>query len=178
MICIVPGQILLYPCLCPVTSESCQPLNNPRSASRSSFLKEVITLRIVDVDPDYRDRQQNIYNEWCAVDLAIAFTMSSLLRNVAYKANCHCGKVKYTVTAPDIYQNGTISCNCSMCTRDGYMGIFVPKTDVVFHSGFDDLTSYNFATHRVTHKFCPTCSSNVLRAVDGMDRYVINVSNP
>lgn len=95
-----------------------------------------------------------------------------------YNAHCHCGKVKYTVSAPNLWDNEVVSCNCSICTRNGYLGVFIHRKDIVFQTGYDDLVSYNFGRSHVSHKFCPVCSSSLLVDFHDMDRIAINVSIP
>lgn len=65
-----------------------------------------------------------------------------------YKASCHCGTFAYDVTTAPLYHEDTevVHCNCSICTRNGYLLIYVPDDQVTFHKGqFEDLkvTSIN-----------------------------------
>ena len=52
------------------------------------------------------------------------------------------------------------SCNCSLCTRWGYLNQFVWKDDLEIE-GEDQLKEYEFGQKRMTHKFCGTCSTNM-----------------
>ncbi|KAF3051958.1 hypothetical protein E8E11_008821 [Didymella keratinophila] len=82
-----------------------------------------------------------------------------------YKASCHCGAFAYDVTtAPlDTEDTEVVRCNCSICTCNGYLLIYVPDDNVTFTKGqFEDLKSYTFATHSVAHYFCPTCGSSCM----------------
>src|ERR1700685_2822720 len=98
-----------------------------------------------------------------------------------YNANCHCGKVTYTVHIPSLAINEVSSCNCSICTRNGYLLVYPPRKEVIFHTGYDHLSSYAFGHKRVSHKFCPTCGNSVM--IDllsmpgpmGPDQLAINV---
>jgi hypothetical protein len=39
-----------------------------------------------------------------------------------YKAGCHCGYIKFSVTlTPPLRQTKVLNCNCSACTRFGYL---------------------------------------------------------
>lgn len=89
------------------------------------------------------------------------FTMSST-EKVAYDANCHCGAVKFTVNIPSLEVEEVTRCNCSICTRNGYLNVFPRREDVVFHSGESQLASYLFGEKRRAHRFCPTCGTSVL----------------
>jgi hypothetical protein len=55
-----------------------------------------------------------------------------------YKASCHCGAFNYTVTASPPLNDPSatvIECNCSICTSNGYLFIYVPDDRVVFSKG-------------------------------------------
>ena len=72
-----------------------------------------------------------------------------------HKGGCHCGAVKYEVEAPEELE--VSECNCSICSRSGYLHLIVPKTDFHLISGEDALETYTFGTHRAKHLFCRTC---------------------
>ena len=71
-----------------------------------------------------------------------------------YKGGCHCGKVSYEVKT-DLGQ--VISCNCSICTKKGFLHIIVPLAQFELLSGADDLTLYTFNTGIAKHQFCRHC---------------------
>lgn len=65
-----------------------------------------------------------------------------------YKASCHCGAFAYDVTTAPLNHEGTevVRCNCSICTRNGYLLIYVPDDAVTFTSGaFEDLRVYSLS---------------------------------
>ena len=67
---------------------------------------------------------------------------------------CHCGRVRYRVEA-DL---STISdCNCSMCSKKGFLHLIVPRQNFELLSGQDDLTTYEFNTRVAKHLFCRHC---------------------
>lgn len=75
--------------------------------------------------------------------------------NITHFGSCHCGAVRYEVDAPaDI---DVSECNCSICSRSGYLHLIVPKSRFRLLSGEDNLTTYTFDTHEAKHKFCKTC---------------------
>lgn len=42
--------------------------------------------------------------------------------SATYKAGCHCGYIKFSVTlTPPLPQTEVLNCNCSACTRFGYL---------------------------------------------------------
>ncbi|HEY2733422.1 MAG TPA: GFA family protein, partial [Polyangiales bacterium] len=49
------------------------------------------------------------------------------------------------------------ACNCSLCSRAGYLLAFVPADQFQLLSGDDSLTDYQFNTNNVHHVFCKTC---------------------
>jgi hypothetical protein len=71
-----------------------------------------------------------------------------------HKGSCHCGKVVIEVET-DIDQ--VIECNCSICRRKGYLLAFVPRAAMKLVQGEDSLTTYQFNTHNIRHRFCATC---------------------
>ncbi|MEY4579146.1 MAG: hypothetical protein RL701_3849, partial [Pseudomonadota bacterium] len=52
----------------------------------------------------------------------------------AYKGSCHCGNVSYEVTT-DLAK--VMQCNCSICSRSGYLLTFVPAEQFTLKSGDD-----------------------------------------
>ena len=51
-----------------------------------------------------------------------------------------------------------IDCNCSMCTKKGFLHYIVPPEDFELVSGKDAaLSTYTFGTHTAKHHFCKTC---------------------
>ncbi|KAF1912479.1 Mss4-like protein [Ampelomyces quisqualis] len=89
-----------------------------------------------------------------------------------YKASCHCGAFAYNVTASpplDDPKAEVIQCNCSICTRNGYLFIYPPNSSVEFTKGaFDEFKSYTFGPKpKVAHYFCGACGAScMLRSID------------
>ena len=74
---------------------------------------------------------------------------------VTHKGSCHCGAVRYEVDAPaDIEVD---ECNCSICSRSGYLHLIVPKSRFRLIQGEGNLSTYTFDTHEAKHLFCKTC---------------------
>jgi hypothetical protein len=71
-----------------------------------------------------------------------------------YSGACHCGRVRFQVSAN--LAEVTI-CNCSMCTKKGFVHLIVELSEFELLSGQDELTSYRFNTGVAEHKFCRTC---------------------
>jgi hypothetical protein len=72
----------------------------------------------------------------------------------SYTGGCHCGRVRYEVTA-DLAN--AITCNCSRCQRLGWILTFTPADNFRLLQGEDALTDYQFNRHVVHHLFCSTC---------------------
>ena len=72
-----------------------------------------------------------------------------------YKGGCHCGAVKYEIEAPDVLE--VMDCNCSICSKAGYLHLIVDKDNFHLLQGEDNLSTYTFDTHEAKHKFCKTC---------------------
>ena len=72
-----------------------------------------------------------------------------------YRGSCHCGAVKFSVEAPENIE--AIECNCSMCSRSGFLHLIVPKSKFKLLSGAENITTYTFNTGTAKHTFCSTC---------------------
>jgi hypothetical protein len=91
-----------------------------------------------------------------------------------YQGSCHCGKVRYEVTA-DLSQ--VMQCNCSICSRAGYLMSFAPAEQFKLLSGENEVTDYLFNKHKIHHMFCKTCGVRSFgrgAGSDGKTMYMIN----
>ena len=70
------------------------------------------------------------------------------------QGGCHCGRVRFTVTA-DL--DRVTVCNCSICSKKGFLHLIVPPEQFELVSGKDDLTTYTFNTGVAKHTFCKYC---------------------
>jgi hypothetical protein len=59
--------------------------------------------------------------------------------------------------------------------RNGYLMVYPKREDVVFHTGYDLMKAYRFATKQAEHKFCPTCGSSIF-AEGHWDFLAVNVT--
>jgi hypothetical protein len=71
-----------------------------------------------------------------------------------YEGGCHCGRVRFRVRSDFALVS---DCNCSMCTKKGFLHLIVPRSQFELTKGADDLTTYTFNTHIAKHTFCNTC---------------------
>jgi hypothetical protein len=74
---------------------------------------------------------------------------------VTHNGGCHCGRVRFEVTAPADLD--VADCNCSICRKAGYLHLIVPADRFVLICGRDDLTTYSFNTGVAKHVFCAHC---------------------
>jgi hypothetical protein len=74
---------------------------------------------------------------------------------ITHQGGCHCGKVRFRVTAPEHLE--VAECNCSICRMFAYLHLIVPRSRFELVQGEDDLTTYTFNTGTAQHFFCSTC---------------------
>lgn len=68
--------------------------------------------------------------------------------------SCHCGAVKFTAQGDS---HETIECNCSHCSRKGFLLWFIPRDSFALTAGEEQLTTYTFNKHTIQHQFCSLC---------------------
>jgi hypothetical protein len=56
---------------------------------------------------------------------------------------CHCGKVRYQV---QIARFEAIICNCSICSKKGFIHLIVSESQFTLLQGQDELSTYTFNT--------------------------------
>lgn len=74
---------------------------------------------------------------------------------ITHRGGCHCGRVKYEVLAPSRIKVN--QCNCSICSKSGYLGLLVPKERFKLLCGEEYLRTYTFNTGVAKHLFCSHC---------------------
>jgi hypothetical protein len=104
-----------------------------------------------------------------------------------YEGGCHCGRVRFRVTAS---LDRVSECNCSMCTKKGFLHLIVAQEQFELVSGADVLTTYEFNTKVAKHRFCRLCGVHAfytprsdpdkidvnVRCLDGVDLSSLAVS--
>ena len=86
---------------------------------------------------------------------------------IQHRGACHCGRVRFEVDAPiDI---DALECNCSICSKSGFLHLIVPRSRFRLLQGAADLSTYTFNTGVARHLFCKTC---------GIKSFYIPRSNP
>lgn len=72
-----------------------------------------------------------------------------------HKGSCHCQAVKFEVEAPRVIEADY--CNCSICTKSGFLHLIVPLSKFKIISGKEMLSTYTFNTGVAKHTFCKKC---------------------
>lgn len=89
------------------------------------------------------------------------------------KGSCHCGAVYFTVQIPDESSDEleVFRCDCTICTKSGYLHLLVELSRVKFGSCDNDnlMTAYRFNTGTAKHTFCKVC---------GVKPFYVPRSNP
>ena len=74
---------------------------------------------------------------------------------ITHRGGWHCGRVRFEVIAPKSLR--VSECNCSICSKAGYLHLVVPAAQFKLLSGSDTLKTYSFNTHTAKHLFCSVC---------------------
>jgi len=74
---------------------------------------------------------------------------------VTHRGGCHCGRVRFEVTAPAELE--VSDCNCSICSKSGYLHLIVKAERFNLVAGAEALSTYTFNTGVAKHTFCSTC---------------------
>jgi Uncharacterized conserved protein len=74
---------------------------------------------------------------------------------IKHTGGCHCGSVRFEVIAPARIE--VSDCNCSMCSKTGYLHLMVPASRFKLICGDEVLTTYEFNTRTAKHRFCSVC---------------------
>jgi hypothetical protein len=71
------------------------------------------------------------------------------------KGSCHCGAITLEVEGEAPEQ--AMECNCSHCSRKGYLLWFVPRESTHVHADEGKVGVYHFNKHVIAHHFCKDC---------------------
>ncbi|MDB4989692.1 MAG: Gfa-like protein [Myxococcaceae bacterium] len=91
-----------------------------------------------------------------------------------YTGSCHCQKVRFEVRANI---DGAMACNCSICSRVGWLMTSVAPTEFKLLAGADAQTDYQFGKHTMHHTFCSTCGVHAFGRYekDGASKVIVNL---
>jgi hypothetical protein len=93
-----------------------------------------------------------------------------------YEGGCHCGAVRFEIETRPLTH--LAACNCSICTRRGWLLTFVEEGQFKQTAGEHALTDYQFGKKNVHHLFCRLCGTASFgygTKPDGSRMYSINV---
>jgi len=71
-----------------------------------------------------------------------------------WRGGCHCGAVRFAV---DGEIGEVVECNCSICTRKGFLHWIVSADRFRLETPREALSVYRFGTGVAQHLFCATC---------------------
>jgi Uncharacterized conserved protein len=97
----------------------------------------------------------------------------------SHSGNCHCGAVRFSFTiSPPLHEYPANSCNCSICTKNGYLLVYPSTKDLTIERGEDALKDYHFTERKVKHRFCGECGSScfICPPDEGFRITAVNVS--
>jgi hypothetical protein len=105
-----------------------------------------------------------------------------------HQGSCHCGNIKFEFNGA---VDSAISCNCSICSRNGALLTFVKGNDFKLLTPREAMSTYTFNKHVIEHHFCPSCGIEPfgegkdpqgvataainLRCVDGVDLEALTI---
>jgi hypothetical protein len=84
-----------------------------------------------------------------------------------YQGGCHCSAIRFEVEAPE--KITCANCNCSICSRSGFLHLIVPKSKFRLLKGEGNMTTYAWGSEIAQHTFCRTC---------GIKPFYVPRSNP
>jgi len=71
-----------------------------------------------------------------------------------HKGSCHCGDISFEVEG-DLAN--AMECNCSHCSRKGYLLWFVPREKLRLQTPGADMATDTSNKHVIKHHFCSSC---------------------
>ena len=74
---------------------------------------------------------------------------------ITHTGGCHCGRVRFEVQAAAELE--VDDCNCSICSKTGFLHLIVPAARFRLLSDEAVLTNYQFNTGTARHLFCSVC---------------------
>ncbi|QYS95995.1 hypothetical protein H0G86_003260 [Trichoderma simmonsii] len=81
-----------------------------------------------------------------------------------YTGSCHCGAVTVALSCKPLDESNegvVVVCNCSICSRNGYIWLSPRPENVVLSGSEDAIGHYTFAEGLTSKTFCRTCGINM-----------------
>jgi len=73
----------------------------------------------------------------------------------SFSGSCHCKAITFQITCPDEIE--VEDCNCSICSKAGFLHLILPLKQFSLLSGSESLATYTFNTGVAKHTFCKVC---------------------
>lgn len=92
-----------------------------------------------------------------------------------HTGSCHCGRIKFEVEGRF---DEVKECNCSHCSRKGYLLWFVPRGQLTLKTPEEAMSTYRFNRHVINHHFCPDCGCAPFgfgKTPDGAEMAAVNI---
>ncbi|KAI2892460.1 hypothetical protein CBS63078_9380 [Aspergillus niger] len=78
-----------------------------------------------------------------------------------HQGSCHCGAVRFRFSlSPPLSEYPVVSCNCSICSKNGYLLVYPSLKDFTLESGDETTRTHQFGRRQAKHEFCGTCGSS------------------
>lgn len=90
-----------------------------------------------------------------------------------HRGSCHCGAIRFEVEGE---LSGLQTCNCSICSRSGFLHWYVEPDRFRLLGPDDTLATYQFGTRTAKNHFCRVCGiAPYRRARSDPDKVDVNV---
>ncbi|GKZ22895.1 hypothetical protein AbraIFM66951_005019 [Aspergillus brasiliensis] len=87
-----------------------------------------------------------------------------------HQGSCHCGAVRFHFSlSPPLSEYPVVNCNCSICSKNGYLLVYPSLKDFTLDSGDETIRTHQFGRHQAKHEFCGTCGSSCFIRLVGED---------
>lgn len=96
-----------------------------------------------------------------------------------YHGACHCGATAFDAALD--FAQGTIRCNCSVCSKSRFWFAIVPGEDFKLTKGEEQLSDYTWIPPGKTeahlhYRFCKHCGIRMYAEGNGGDFYAVSIA--
>jgi hypothetical protein len=78
------------------------------------------------------------------------------MASIVLEGACHCKAIQFRVDI-ERSQREVLDCNCSICTKKGFLHLIVKNDQLTLTNGHDHVITYTFGTRIAKHMFCSVC---------------------
>ena len=72
-----------------------------------------------------------------------------------YRGSCHCQAITFEIEAAEEIE--VERCNCSICSKSGYLHLILPRSRFRLLSGREQISTYTYNSGVAKHTFCKVC---------------------